>query len=231
MTPQITEQIEGRDGFELVRDQIAAILVLESEHQVSMAAAAVPPKEPEDWRLRVFTERSNPIEEFRSEQSEDAAAKSPPIVNVWFDSSEFDASSSNVVERQKCTGSFNVDVYAEGVAEDDGVDGHVPSDELAARNLHAAVRLVRRILMGGSYTYLGLRGLVWKRWLASVTSFQPQSDVVRVEKIIAARMVFQVDFNELSPQYVGQPFSELSISVKRKATGELYVDATYAADS
>jgi hypothetical protein len=219
-TPQILALIDKLDGFEVVRDQIAAILVCESANQVALATTAGKP-DPTKWALRVFTERSDPWEILQKE--ENPTSDGIPVVNVWYDNSQFDASASNIVERQRANGTFNVDVYAVGVASTDGGTGHIAGDEDAARGLHAAIRMVRNILMAGAYTYLGLpRGTVGKRWLQSVTSFQPSTDGVRVENIHAARLSFQIDFNELSPQVQGQPVTTLSLSVRRDTvTGEV----------
>src|SRR3954470_11247609 len=109
MPAQITELIDRADNSERVRDQIAAILLVEQQNQQALATLAG--KDPEQWRLRIFSERSNPWEVFRDQDAEDF--DTAPIVNVTFDNSTFDMASSNIVERQKATGTFNVDCYAQ----------------------------------------------------------------------------------------------------------------------
>lgn len=212
--------IDKRDNFEVMRDQIAAILATEVASQMALATAAA--KDPTLWKLRIFTERSNPWEEWRDSPVSDTS----PIVNVWFDSSSFDESASNIVERQKCVATFNIDCYAYGEAEAKTV-GHTPGDEAAAFNVHRALRLVRNILMAGEYTYLGLRGTVWQRFIQSITVFQPQQESHTVQQVIGARLAFRVIFNEFSPQVAENVLELVSTTVKRSETGEIVILADY----
>jgi len=223
MPALITELIDKTDNSELVRDQIAAIIAVEAAAQEALATAAG--KDPRLWRLRTFLERSNPWSEFQEDVADQADAT--PIVNVSFESASADMSASNVVERQKMAGSFNVDCYGYGLsaAEDDG--GHVAGDEAAALEAQRAVRLVRNILMAGHYTYLGMRGVVWKRWPQSVTAFQPAIDGRTVQQIVACRLVLQVEYSEFSPQVQGEELELISATVKRAETGEIYITADY----
>lgn len=225
MIAQIAELVEKTDNFELVRDQIAAILLVESAEQMGLAAEAH--KDPELWRLRVFTERSNPWDEFSSSPDRRAIEATAPIVNVCFDSCSFDRSASNVVERQRAVGVYHIDCYGYGLSADDGGSGHVPGDEGAALEAHRAVRLVRNILMAGAYTYLGMRGVVGRRFPESIQIFQPQIDGRTVQHVVAARITLQVEFNELSPQVQGQSLELVSLSVVRAETGELFLRADF----
>jgi hypothetical protein len=215
------ELIDKQDNFEIIRDQIAAILTIESASQVALATTAGKPN-PDDWRLRVFAERSNPWEQYLNDPTDVS-----PLVNVWYDNSSFDGGASNVMERQKATGIFNIDCYGYGVAGTDGGTGHLPGDREAAFVVQRAVRLVRNILMAAEYTYLSLRGLVWQRWPQSVTVFQPQLDGNTVQQIVGARIALAVQFNELSPQVAAEILELLSVDVFRAEDGSLYVEADY----
>lgn len=212
--------IDKQDNAEIVRDQIAAILALESAAQQALATAAT--KDPAGWELQVYTERSNPWEKWLNDQTTDTA----PIVNVWYDTATYNEAASNVVERQATEATFNIDCYGLGVSEDDGA-GHKPGDREAAFEVQRAIRLVRNILMASEYTYLGLRGLVWQRWPQSVQVFQPASGDRIIQQIVAARLAFRVRFNEFSPQYVGQALELLSVDVKRTEDGQIVAEADY----
>jgi hypothetical protein len=212
--------IDKQDNFEIVRDQIAAILVLEVASQMSLASAAA--KDPNDWKLRVFTERSNPWEQWLNDQTDLS-----PIVNVWFDNENFDPKASNISERQKTDGVFNIDCYGYGMSSDNVAGGHIPGDRGAAFAAQKAIKLVRNILMASEYTYLGMRGLVWSRWPQSITSFQPQLGDRPVQNIVGARIAFSVGFNEFSPQYVPETLELLSVGVKRVEDGEIVLEADY----
>lgn len=225
MPARITTLIDKLDGFEIVRDQIASILAVEQANQQVLAEQAG--KDPLLWKLRVFTERSNPWQEFEApKEFETSPLAQSPIVNVWYSTSTFNGSASNVVERQRSESVFNIDCYGCGVATESSA-GHDAGDELAAREAQRCVRLVRNILMAGASTYLGLRGLVGKRWPQSVTMFQPELEAANALQVQAARIAFQVDFNEFSPQVEGQPLELVSVEVKRSPSGELLLRADY----
>lgn len=223
--PPIDTLIEGRDGSELVRDQIAAILLRETESQQRFAIAAG--KDPDEWTLRVYLERTNPWADWIDlPETTETPVKAYPIVNVWLDNITYDLKTSNVVERQNATGLYQIDCYGYGVSADDA-SGHIAGDETAALEVQRALRLCRRILMAATYTYLGLRGLVWRRFTQSASFFQPQIDGRSVQQVQGARLTLAVDFNEFSPQVHGLPLEEMVATVGRKQTGEIYFVAQW----
>lgn len=231
MPALISSLIDRPDNVELVRDQIAAILVTEIANQVAIATAT-PGKDPKLWQLRVFSERSNPWDMFQdppdaSDPSSPLNFDNSPIVNIALDTSTPDGSSSDIVGRQKYTAIFNVDVYGRGISADDGGTGHYAGDEQAAIEAQRAVRLVRSILMSAQYLTLGFpqkpNALVWKRWVQSISMFQPQSDGKAIQHIIAARIVFAVDFNEFSPQWDSVPLLLVGISITRADNGQVFL--------
>lgn len=220
--PLLTELIDKVDSQELIRDQIAAIILDEQTGQQALATAAG--KEKRLWALSVFTERSNPWDAFQKGATEQLDV--PPIVNVTFEASSFDKGASNSVKRQKGTFTYNVDCYGYGVARKTDA-GHLSGDEQAGLESARAVKLVRNILMAGAYTYLGLRGTVWTRWISGVNAFQPEFEGRTIQQVVASRIAFEVEANEFSPQIVGQPLEIVSATVKRAETGEIYFVTQY----
>lgn len=212
--------IDKQDNIEIIRDQIAAILAIEVVSQMALATAAA--KDPDDWKLRTFTERSNPWEQWLNSQDDTS-----PIVNVWVDNASYDPKASNISERQKTEAVYNIDCYGYGQSADNVAGGHTPGDKEAAFEVQRALRLVRNILMAAEYTYLGLRGVVWSRWPQSVTMFQPQIDGRQIQQVSGARFAFRVGFNELSPQVAEETLELVSIDVKRTEDGEIVVEADY----
>ncbi len=103
----ITRLIDRPDGFEIVRDQVAAILATEQANQQALATAAG--KDPSPWALNVYQERSNPWEQYLNNQND-----LTPIVNVWFDSASYDQGASSVVDRQCSDTIINIDCYGCG---------------------------------------------------------------------------------------------------------------------
>ncbi len=216
----IATLIDKQDNFEIVRDKIGMILADEVASQ--MALAALDGKDPDDWKLRIFLERSNPWEQFENDPTDTS-----PLVNVWYENGSFSEGQSNTVERQKAVGTYNIDCYGYGKSTDNLAGGHNPGDKQAAFEVQRAIRLVRNILMASTYTYLELRGTVWQRWVQSVTVFQPPLGENAVQNVVAARVAFRVQFNELSPQAVPEVLERVSVNVNRQEDGMLVAEADY----
>lgn len=213
--------IDKQDGFEVIRDQIAALLVAEVANQKILASAAT--KDSALWDLKIYTERSNPWEQFLND-----AEAITPIVNVWFDNERFDFSKSDLVQRQHTTGTFNIDCYGFGISQTNGT-GHDPGDKEAALNVQRAIKLVRNILMASENMYLQLpRGLAWDRKFNDVSMFQPSINNQFVQNVVAARMPFNVSFNEFSPQYEGELLELLTVDIKRTEDGLIVLETDYA---
>jgi hypothetical protein len=223
MPALITELIDKRDSFEIVRDQIAAILVLESAKQVELASDA--DQDPALWALRVFTERANPWAAFESPDPNEPIDPTP-IVHVGWNNTNFDKRLGNVVEQQAGVGIFNVDCYGYGLSQAT-VGGHLPGDQQAQLEAQRAARLVRNILTAGAYTYLALRGTVARRWVDSMTMLPTSDDGRTVHHVAAVRIALEVTFNEYSPQVQGVPIESVAVEVVRQDTGQLLLRATY----
>jgi hypothetical protein len=212
--------IDKQDNFEIVRGQLATILAAETAAQQALATTAA--RDPREWAFRVFIERSDPWSEFQD--GDDDALDVTPIVNVVYDSTRFDKSQGNVVQRQRGEMQFHIDCYAYGVAADDGDDGHVAGDHAAALALGRTVRLVRNILMASEYIALGLPAVIGRRWINTVQVFQPPSGQEALQKVLGARITLEVLANEFSPQYEGVPL-ELVAATVRRDTGEVLLTA------
>jgi hypothetical protein len=224
---KLTALIEERDNYEIVEDEIAAILKVESSNQEQLATASG--KDPREWRLHVFQGRTNPwptpVAEFL-EQQEDFA----PLVHVSWNQDSIDLSSSNLVERQKHDATYWIDCYGYGVAKETN-EGHDPGDFVAQREAYRAARLARKILMSAEYAYLGLpRGenqVVWRRWFSERQLLPVEIDEARAVHARVVRLSFRVEFSEFSPQIVGQIIELVSLQCKRAVTGELLFQADY----
>lgn len=217
------ELIDKRDNFEIIRDQIAAIILTESIAQQALALAAGKP-DPSLWKLRVFVERHLPWEQFRDPNPVDKS----PLVAVWFDNTSFNRSKSDAVARQHSETVFNIDCIGYGGASDNVAGGFNPSDREAAFATQRAIRLVRNILMAAENQDLQLpQGSIGERWPQSITSFSPEIDNQAVQGIWGARLALFVTFNEFSPQVAGETLEEVGITVNRLSNGELYFEADF----
>lgn len=187
------------DGFEQVRDQIAAIL-----------AAYFAANDPS---VGLYIESSRPWEGLRD--SNDLT-----VVNVAFDGDNDDPAGGNPVQDQKMIGNFHVDVIASAVSR----DGQ-PGDRAAAFKVQELARTARAVLMAAENTYLQRRGLVWSRRVTSRQMLNAQK-VSQVFDLIACRLTVQVVYNEVSPQIEPVQIEGIDLTVDDQ-TGRVVITGAY----
>lgn len=230
-TPQVLQAlIDKFDTLELVRDQIAAILLAESENQQQFARNAS--RDPQPWALRVFTERNgNCWHNFLAteEGDDDASTVDPtPIVNVWHSSTTYDRKRSDPSGRQQADAIYHVDIYGVGIATTTA-QGHDPGEMLAAREVERAYRIIRNTLISPINENLQMLGTVGDRWILSFKTGPvntAESDKPRVEHVGIGRVELSVSFLEYAPEYEGVTIEAIAGTVLRKETGEIYFKTT-----
>jgi len=209
--------IDKQDSFEIVRDQIAQIIADESVNQQALATSLS--KDPDDWKLRVFTENLNAFQQFAGNPPiEDVS----PIVNVWFESMSPDEKASDTIERQTYEGRFNIDCYGYGVSEDDGGTGHIAGDVKSALESQRATRLVRNILMLDVNYNLQLSPLVTHKMPQDIEIFQPTFDPQKGAQVLGARLSLRVRYDETAPQFDYPALEELGVTITRASDGRVY---------
>lgn len=162
------------DNIEVIRDQIAALLLLDFEKQFELAIEANDPNAA-DYDVDVFVESDDPLQ-YTDDESEDSNPF--PCVNVSLDSSDGDGGTASV-NKQAMTAQFFIDCYAAGNTSSTADFG-----TKASLKAWKTARLVRRILRAESNTYLRLRGVVGK------VSFKFQSgEPNSVQSAIRVKMV------------------------------------------
>lgn len=211
--------ITGQDAFEIIRDQIALILVTEIANQQVLAAGAG--EDPELWKVRIYKERGNAWEQYLNDP-----ADTSPLCNIWCDGGNYLMGSSNTIKRQNAESVFNLDCYGYGKSGDDGA-GHLAGDLLAVENTHRAYRLVRRILMASEYTHLGLRGTVFRRFPTNYTPFQREYNGAPVENVYAMRLVLSVSHDEFSPQQAEEVLEILNVKTYDRDGQTLLIESQY----
>ena len=224
--------IDKQDGFEIVRDQIGLLLVENQAAQVALATTASKP-DPDEWKLRVFLERSNPWEQFTN-APEDAVPDQSPIVNVWYESGSFPTAKGNTIARQDHEGTFNIDVYGWGLATELSGGGHTPGDLDAALIAQRGTRLCRNILLSAQNAYLQLRQnqrpdvAVGMRWVQSITSFQPEIQNESAHAIVGIRLALRVQFSEFAQQADETNLLDfIAVDIHRASDGMLIAEADF----
>lgn len=222
--------IDKKDNNEYVRDQVAAILAIEKENQKILAVAAG--KDPALWDFSVFIERAKPWELLSELDGTEAGELSPGLVNVFFESDNFDNAGSNLIETQNSQGRILIDCYGfknsknEEDPENPGEFLLLAGDEYASYEVDRVARLCRNILMAGPYTYLGFdRGqIVQSRAIIRREKFFPDQRQEGAENIIGERLTLRVNYIEQSPQSQLEVLDILIAQCKRTETGEVYFD-------
>lgn len=208
----IENLIDRPDVMEVVRDQIFAILSTEIANQMVLAGPAA-----QDYKLRIFRERTNTLEQYL-----DRPQDTSPVVNVRFDNSTYDLKDSNIVERQKCEAFYNIDCYGYGVSK-----SNIAGDSNSVLECHKALRLCRSILMAAEYTYLGLQGTVFQRWVRNISMFELPPDIQSMQRVVAARLTFGVSFNEFSPQIAPEVLESIALSVQNIENDATFFELTF----
>lgn len=230
MTARITELIDWQDGYELVRDEVAAILAVESVGQQALATAQG--KDPNLWKLDVYMERSRPWERWVDVDPEDEI-NDVPIVNVTLDANE-ESTKTSAVRGERSTVRIHIDVYGYACAAD-SIDGHTTADRSAALVAQRAARLCRNILMSEDYTYLGSprKALQWVfgRKVSGLNMFQPEIPMKTspraAQTILGARIVLEVECKLRVPVFEGQLIEMISLTVDREEDGRVIARADY----
>jgi hypothetical protein len=222
MTAQIPTLIDKLDTVEIVRNIIATILLEESAQQQELAAQAA--QDSNLWKLRVFTERTNPWAEWIAAPDQESI-DATPIVAVNFVRETFDKSKSDLFSRQQADAQFHLDVFGYGISTATET-GHTPGDEKASLEAHRAVRLVRNILMSPYYVELGYPSLVGERFVESAERFPPEDSEQFFPNVVGIRITLGVNLVETVGQITGEDCESFFITIERQETGETYLTIT-----
>lgn len=219
--------IDKQDTFEIVDQQIAAILAAETAAQQALATGAG--KDPALWEFDTFLEKMNPWEMFQNNMVV------TPVVNVWYDNSNFAPAAGTAVNHQTDSATYNIDIYAAEPASDNDQGGYYAPDQKTVATLHRIARLIRNIIMHPDNTYLQLKqtvngkegNLVGKRWIQSKEIFQPQIGDRPVPYVIACRTVLNVTFPETPVLETFPTLEIVGIEAKRAEDGKIILEADF----
>jgi hypothetical protein len=184
------------DNVELIRDQIGAIIALESANQYALAIKAEV-DDADDYDIGVYIENARPWD--LSGEKKDSPF---PLVNVMLEK-VINESGSSAVSSQKYTATFDLDCYGCG-----NLAGGETDDQQAARKAWKVARIVRNIVMAGEYTYLGLQKIkdvqcVSSRKITKMSSGISGNMAESAQAVIVCRIELAVTYYESSPQATG----------------------------
>lgn len=219
----LEQLIDKQDNFEVIRDQIALILKLNVEEQVNVLAPLAG-KDPLDYELQLYTEASNPIENWLNLNDNSNKA---PIVNVWVDGMNYEKKSSSTtgLNTQGDT-TYNIDVYGLGISTET-LEGHDPGDQQSALEVQRGIRLVRNIMMASQNMILQLVGIVGDRFITSVKLFQPEQENNQSAKIQAARITLSVGHVEATQEALGEILESINVQIERDSDGLILLELEF----
>jgi hypothetical protein len=191
--------LSENDNIELIRNQTAGILRIETENQYSLAAEKGI-EDLRDYKIGVFVEKLRPWDLTGNSDN-----KNPfPLINVSLSGYNGEAGSAQGEKKYKAT--FYIDCY--GCGDFNNTNGN--DDSLATIRAWKTARIARNILMSSYYTYLGLRGTVFKRSILSIQTGNPSNMPESAVSVTTCRISFSVDFSEKSPQEGGVLFEGIA---------------------
>ena len=209
------------DTSEKVRDALTVILAQNVQEQKRLCEVAGVP--PEEWDVRVYQERANPLQFFMQDSDRPVAA-----INVWYEGSAFDISKSQKFGKQATGGAFNIDVVGYGVSQDGADSTHVPGDEAAAKAAQKIAKFVRVVLDSPINKGLGLPvGAVQRQWVASITMSEPQNNGDSAVHAIAARVRFEAAFFEFAPDAPENPICDFRVDILRASDGAILAQSRF----
>jgi hypothetical protein len=227
MIARIETLIDKQDNFEIIRDQIAAILAIEVSNQVELAKIAG--KNIEDYDFDVYVERSRPWDVNTNAEGNQCGAL--PLVNVLFDNDNFSGNNSNKTERQRAVGTFYIDCYGAK-----NKNAKMSGDEASSKESDRIGRLVRNIIMSAKYNSLALgyaefgqgNNIVFSRQIMKREKFLPDINNKNFENVVGTRLTLEVQYDEYAPQYEPTELDLLYVKcLKDSVTGQIYFEGNY----
>jgi len=193
--PAIITEIIPKQGFEIVGEQIGAVLALEVANQVALQALAN--------QVGVFHERVTPFD-----KSEEV------MINVQLDSGNYDNHTESNVQEGTI---FNIDIYA-SAASSSGKPGDLESSKL----LQKFLGMCRYILQSTKYRTLALpAGTIGGTYVDSFQIYdQPGPNEGKSSRM--ARLVFRVRIYENQQLWGSTALSGGDTSVKLDLTDKGY---------
>jgi hypothetical protein len=214
MASKINVLIENPDNIERIRDQISAILKIETASQYKMAQEAAK-QDAADYRIGIWQEKSRPWQ-----INEDAEKKNPfPLVNVSLMGFHADGSGGPAIGQKKYTGEIYLDCYASGeftLEQSDETD--------SAKKAWKVGRIIRNIISSEQYSYLGLRGIVRDIRIAEGKTGDPRNNNENsAQSVTICRLVLSVNYYEDTPQVETTELREYKF-VTTSPDGEVLID-------
>ncbi len=201
-----------------VRDRLGLILLTETAAQMNLATAN-PALDPEQWRVRVFVDRTNIWDEYGHAPAR-GTEQASPIVNISWQSAQVDTQTSPIVDYDQRESVFFLDCYGYGISRGDG-DGHVAADYLAGNEAARCAFLVQQWLSAAEHYDLGFDpGQVYKK-LISETELQFELESDTATKVRARRVTYHVKHTQAFTAITPSTINSMTLDLVRADNGQL----------
>ena len=193
---------------ELVRDQIALIIITELPKQKAIAVDLAANQPATLQGIQAQTDLDNGvydiINNIFTEKGTQFTEKQLPGINIVYGNSGYSATEGDNINQQVSNSNYAIGVHFEGIHEQTG-DVIKKGDEKAARVTARTLGLLRGILMSGQYKTLGdeFKGIIWKRRVTSLDVLQPDYQEINGRHGIVGLLNMEVKFSEIGPAIDG----------------------------
>lgn len=216
-TKVINELIEYKSGVQIVIDKIAEILVNELANQQAIAISEG--KDPDKYKGRVFTDRYEPLDQFKKNKT--------PLANIFESDDSTKLGSTATSGKTQDMVTVFIDCYGIGSAKQTA-SGHTPADLDATNSCRNFSDLVRRILSADINENLQLdRKVVNSVIITSGQLFIPDFNARQLEPVMAKRLTLQCNVIDQPMVNNGVPLESVIIDIEKSDSGEVYATAEY----
>lgn len=207
---------------ELVRDQIALIILTElpAQEAIAIDLAATQPETlaGKQAQLDIDNKIYDIINNIFTEKGTHFQNDQMPGLNIYFGRSDYSATEGDNVNTQVSNSNFTLEVHLQYKHKQAGVEPIEYGDEKSARVVARILGLLRGILMSGQYITLGdeFSGIVEKRRVTSLDVFQPDSQEDDAKQGLVGILNLDVKFRETGPQLMGETLTAARTSITIK---------------
>jgi hypothetical protein len=213
----LTQLVPFSSNTQLVINKIAEILIYELENQQKMAALIG--NDADDYNIRVYTDRSDPLDQFKDDKT--------ALVNVELADNIVDLKATAIYGRQHESVTINLYIYALGQARET-TTGHIPADYDASQKVKKVRNVINRILRADINSNLQLnRHIVNSVIIDSAQYLTPDFNNREYGSIVAMRIALRCNVIEEPLINFGVKLESIVIDIEKDTTGRVYTTLEY----
>lgn len=218
----LTELVPYSSNVQLVIDRIAEILVYELANQRAIAPSFG--GNPDDYDIRVYSDRFNPLDQFKKDKRS--------LVNIELsdDSTQTNVTAPHGKQQESVT--INLYIYSLGVARET-VTGHIAADRDASTKVKKDRNIIIRILKADINSNLQFdqpsdrKNIVNSVIIQSCQYLMPDFDNRDFGPVVAERIALTCNVIEQPMINNGVELESIVIDIEKDDTGLIYATLEY----